>query len=50
MGARPLKRLVQQVVVNRLARMLLEGRLRPGDAARLEVQGGELSIRVESVQ
>ncbi|BDU71374.1 ATP-dependent Clp protease ATP-binding subunit [Mesoterricola silvestris] len=50
MGARPLKRLVQQVVVNRLARMLLEGRIRPGDAAVLDVEGGELAIRTESVQ
>ena len=50
MGARPLKRLVQQVVVNRLARMLLEGRLRPGDGAELAVEDGELAIRAESVQ
>jgi len=50
LGARPLKRLVQQVVVNRLARMLLEGRLRPGDGAELAVEDGELVIRAESVQ
>ncbi|NTV74009.1 MAG: AAA domain-containing protein [Holophaga sp.] len=50
MGARPLKRLIQQVVVNHLARMLLEGRIRPGDAATLDVEGGELAIRVEAVQ
>jgi len=50
MGARPLKRLIQQVVVNHLARMLLEGRIRPGDAATLDVEGGELAIKVEAVQ
>jgi ATP-dependent Clp protease ATP-binding subunit ClpB len=50
MGARPLKRLIQQVVVNHLARMLLEGRIRPGDAATLDVDGGELAIKVEAVQ
>ena len=50
MGARPLKRLIQQVVVNRLARLVLEGRIRAGDAAVLEVEGGELQIRVEAVQ
>jgi ATP-dependent Clp protease ATP-binding subunit ClpB len=50
LGARPLKRLVQQVVVNRLARMLLEGRLRPGDAVKLAVEGGELVIQPEAMQ
>jgi len=50
MGARPLKRLIQQLVVNRLARMILEGRLRTGDVAALAVEGGELAIQVEAVQ
>jgi ATP-dependent Clp protease ATP-binding subunit ClpB len=50
LGARPLKRLIQQVVVNRLARMILEGRLRAGDAVILAVEGGELAIRTEAVQ
>ena len=50
MGARPLKRLIQQVVVNHLSRMILEGRIRAGEAAVLEVEGDELNIRVEAVQ
>ena len=36
MGARPLKRLIQQVVVNPLSRLILEGRLQPGQMATLE--------------
>jgi ATP-dependent Clp protease ATP-binding subunit ClpB len=50
LGARPLKRLIQQVVVNRLARMVLEGRIRPGDVAVLGVENGELVIRAEALQ
>ncbi|HLO67400.1 MAG TPA: AAA family ATPase [Holophaga sp.] len=50
MGARPLKRLVQQVVVNRVARMVLDGRVRPGDSLVLAVEGAELTVRVEPVQ
>jgi ATP-dependent Clp protease ATP-binding subunit ClpB len=50
LGARPLKRLVQQVVVNPLSRLVLEGRLGPGGAARLEVEDGELLVRTEAVQ
>jgi len=50
MGARPLKRLIQQVVVNHLARMVLEARIRPGQAAELVVEGDELAIKVEAVQ
>jgi ATP-dependent Clp protease ATP-binding subunit ClpB len=50
LGARPLKRLIQHTVVNRLSRMLLEGRLKPGDLAVLKVEGEELEITVEAVQ
>ena len=50
LGARPLKRLIQHTVVNRLSRMLLEGRLKPGDLAVLKVEGEELGITVEAVQ
>ena len=49
-GARPLKRLIQQEVVNPLSRMLLEGRLGSGDMAVLGVQEGELKIETEAVQ
>ena len=49
-GARPLKRLIQQEVVNPLSRMLLEGRLASGEMAVLGVQEGELRIETEAVQ
>jgi len=44
LGARPLKRLIQQVVVNPLARLVLEGRLRAGELAALRVVEGELRV------
>jgi ATP-dependent Clp protease ATP-binding subunit ClpB len=50
MGARPLKRLIQQVVVNPLSRMILEGRLQPGQMAVLGVRDGELSVEAGAVQ
>jgi ATP-dependent Clp protease ATP-binding subunit ClpB len=50
MGARPLKRLVQSSVVNPLSRMLLDGRLRPGEIARLRVEGAELRVEAEALQ
>jgi len=50
LGARPLKRLIQQTVVNRLSRMVLEGRLNPGEMAALRVEGEDLEVSVEAVQ
>jgi len=43
-GARPLKRLIQKKIQDRLALMLLEGEIVPGDAVRLDVDAasGEL--------
>ncbi len=49
-GARPLKRLIQQAVVNPLSRLVLQGQLQPGGLARLLVQNGQLSVDVEAVQ
>jgi len=49
-GARPLKRLIQQVVVNPLSRLVLQGQLLPGGLARLTVRDGEVSVEVEAVQ
>jgi len=49
-GARPLKRLIQQVVVNSASRMVLDGRLKPHDIARLLVVDGELEVKGETVQ
>jgi ATP-dependent Clp protease ATP-binding subunit ClpB len=50
LGARPLKRLVQQAVVNKLSRLILEGRLAPGEMARLVPEGSDLRVEVEAVQ
>ncbi|HJV91410.1 MAG TPA: AAA family ATPase [Holophagaceae bacterium] len=50
LGARPLKRLIQQVVVNPLSRLMLKGELPAGGVARLEVEAGELVVRVGAVQ
>jgi ATP-dependent Clp protease ATP-binding subunit ClpB len=50
LGARPLKRLIQQTVVNLLSRMMLEGRLKPGEVAVLGVGDGNLQVEVEAVQ
>ena len=49
-GARPLKRLIQQVVVNPLSRQVLQGLLQPGGMARLEVRDGQLFVEAEAVQ
>jgi len=49
-GARPLKRLIQQVVVNPLSRLVLQGQLKPGGLARLAVRDGQLMVEIEAVQ
>jgi len=35
-GARPLKRVIQRYLLNPLAKLLLEGRVRPGDTVRVD--------------
>ena len=49
-GARPLKRLIQQAVVNPLSRLILEGRLQSGAMAALAVHSDELEVLAEAVQ
>jgi ATP-dependent Clp protease ATP-binding subunit ClpB len=41
-GARPLKRVIQKRLVDRLALSILEGGFRDGDTVRVEARGGEL--------
>ncbi|MFC4819404.1 ATP-dependent chaperone ClpB [Dokdonella ginsengisoli] len=41
-GARPLKRAIQQQLENPLAKQILEGRFQPGDAVRVDAEGGHL--------
>ena len=45
-GARPLKRVIQREVVDRVAKELIEGRLHEGDTVRIDVDDeGELVVR-----
>ena len=41
-GARPLKRVIQKQLVDRLALALLEGEFREGDTVEVDVADGEL--------
>jgi ATP-dependent Clp protease ATP-binding subunit ClpB len=50
LGARPLKRLIQQVVVNPLSRLVLEGRLKPGQLVTAKVIDDELKVESEAIQ
>src|SRR5712675_1721689 len=43
-GARPLKRVIQRLLQNPLATMLLSGALKDGDTVKVTVQDGQLSI------
>lgn len=49
-GARPLKRLIQQCVVNPLSRLILQGQLQPGGLARLALHDQQLQVEAEAVQ
>ena len=48
-GARPLKRVIQKELQDPLARLLLEGRLKDGDAVIVSAEGGHLVINGEAV-
>ncbi|MGH2761957.1 MAG: ATP-dependent Clp protease ATP-binding subunit, partial [Thermoleophilaceae bacterium] len=43
-GARPLKRVIQKQLVDKLALRLLEGEFGPGDRVRVDAAGGELAF------
>ena len=45
-GARPLKRVLQQIVETRLSRMIVKGELKPGDVVNLKAAAGELTLTV----
>jgi ATP-dependent Clp protease ATP-binding subunit ClpB len=49
-GARPLKRVIQKHVQDGLAEMILSGRLKDGETARISVRDGGLAINGESVR
>ena len=44
-GARPVKRLIQRELVNKLAREILEGRVRKDSAIEVDCVGGETVLR-----
>ncbi len=48
-GARPLKRVIQKRLVDKLALRLLEGEVREGDIVRVGAEGGELTFDVKPV-
>ncbi len=43
-GARPLRRVIQKQLVDKLALRILEGEFAEGDAVRVDAEGGELSF------
>jgi ATP-dependent Clp protease ATP-binding subunit ClpB len=43
-GARPLKRVIQKQLVDKLALRLLEGEFQPGDTVHVDAAGGELAF------
>jgi ATP-dependent Clp protease ATP-binding subunit ClpB len=43
-GARPLRRLMQREIDDRLARSLLAGEIRDGDTVRVDLEGDELTV------
>jgi len=45
-GARPMRRLIQREVDNRLSEMLLRGEVTPGDKVRVDVHDGRLAFEV----
>ena len=47
-GARPLRRVIQKQLTDRLALSLLEGSLRPGDAIRVDAAGGRLTFEPQA--
>ncbi len=50
MGARPLKRAIQNVVENELATAILEGRVQRGDAVTAGVRGDKVTFTVKEVK
>src|SRR5206468_150799 len=44
-GARPLRRVIQNLVEDQLSEGLLEGKFNPGDVVRIEAEEGEIVLR-----
>ncbi len=45
MGARPLKRVIQREIENRLSEMILKGEVQPGDRVVVDVEDGNLVLK-----
>jgi len=43
-GVRPLKRTIQQLILDPLAKMMVEGKVKEGDKVKVDVKGKEISI------
>ena len=49
-GARPLKRTIQNLIEDRLAEEILEGRVREGDSVKITVRDGALKFSARHPQ
>jgi ATP-dependent Clp protease ATP-binding subunit ClpB len=49
-GARPLKRVIQQEVENRIARGILDGTIREGETLKIDAQDGKLVMEPVKAQ
>jgi ATP-dependent Clp protease ATP-binding subunit ClpB len=49
-GARPLRRVIQKQLTDRLALALLQGELREGDEVAVDVSGGELTLQTQQAE
>ena len=47
-GARPLKRVINKELSQRIAREILEGRIHSGDALTIDAKDGEITFRSEA--
>lgn len=47
-GARPLKRFLQRELESRIARALIAGQVTEGSVVRVDAQGGQLAVNIES--
>ena len=48
-GARPLRRLIQDVVEDKLSEELLGGKIHSGDTALLDIEDGEIVVRIKEM-
>lgn len=46
-GARPLKRIVNEIVVDEIALQIIEGKVKPGDTVLVDYKGGKIQISVK---